>query len=285
MSDLSEFTEKAQGLSKNPMGIISLFISLIYGFACIIMGISLNNLHGGYERLPLIWFVIGFPILILAVFVFLVVKYPNHLYGPADYKDEKNFIDNIGYKSVSSSLEKATSQLKTLSAVLNDEKLTAVLSDITGELTATNERIKQQYEQIPINNLWQLNHWGGACVSLQGEYLFFNGLTVPKGTDGAHINLRNFLQIGETYKITCFAKSDPGTTAKIELWCHDNTGAKQFGIDLHSKFQTPSTSGDVITLFFRANFNNDLRIHIQYQPGEGRIEVSDVKIYKETLSI
>jgi hypothetical protein len=89
--------DKAKGLSRNPLGIIALFVSLIYGFACLVLGTSLNNLHGEFERLPLIWFIILFPILILIGFFYLVVKHQNKLYAPSDYKDESNFVTVGGY--------------------------------------------------------------------------------------------------------------------------------------------------------------------------------------------
>ena len=81
---------KAQGLTRNPLGIIALFISLIYGFACLVLGFAGGQLTV-CERQPLIWFLIGFPILILGSFVFLVVNHHKKLYAPSDYKDERNF--------------------------------------------------------------------------------------------------------------------------------------------------------------------------------------------------
>lgn len=87
---MKNFMQQARGLSKNPLGIIALFISLIYGFACLVLGFSSNNLESS-EKILLIYFLIGFPILILGTFIFLVVKHHKKLYAPSDYKDEKNF--------------------------------------------------------------------------------------------------------------------------------------------------------------------------------------------------
>lgn len=87
---MKEFMNQSKGLTKNPLGIIALFISLIYGFACLVVGFAGTNLTS-YERIILIYFLIGFPILILGTFIFLVVKHHKKLYAPSDYKDEKNF--------------------------------------------------------------------------------------------------------------------------------------------------------------------------------------------------
>jgi hypothetical protein len=97
MNPISDFMDKAKGLTRNPLGIIALFVSLIYGFACLVLSTSLNNLHGQDERIPLIWFIIFFPILILLCFIFLVVKHHHKLYAPSDYQDESNFVKVGGY--------------------------------------------------------------------------------------------------------------------------------------------------------------------------------------------
>ena len=70
---MQDFIKNSKGLTRNPLGIIALFISLIYGFACLVLSTSLSNLIGITERLPLIWFIIGFPVLILISFILMVI--------------------------------------------------------------------------------------------------------------------------------------------------------------------------------------------------------------------
>lgn len=60
---VDNFMQNAKGLAKNPLGIIALFISLIYGFACLVMGISADKLEPN-EKILLIWFLIVFPIMV-----------------------------------------------------------------------------------------------------------------------------------------------------------------------------------------------------------------------------
>jgi hypothetical protein len=50
LNPVTDFMEKAKGLTRNPLGIIALFISLIYGVACFVLSASLNNLHRESER-------------------------------------------------------------------------------------------------------------------------------------------------------------------------------------------------------------------------------------------
>lgn len=84
------FGDTAKSLSRNPLGIIALFIVLVYGFASLVTAFA-----GSFtvaERLPLIYFLIVFPILVLGVFSWLVSKHSGKLFGPSDFRDEENFI-------------------------------------------------------------------------------------------------------------------------------------------------------------------------------------------------
>ncbi len=269
--------EKAKGLTKNPLEIIGLFISFIYGFACLVLGTSLNNLHGSEERLPLIWFIILFPCVVLGVFTFLVICHHKKLYAPSDYKDEKNFVNTfLGNKEVASDLEAVSDQLKSLKTDEKSDQLIESISKITNKI----EKIKEKYEKIPINNLWWLNHWGSNCASIVGDKMIFSGSSIQtqQGTDGSHIDLNYILEVGKTYEISCFAKSDINTTGMFQLWCHDDTGVKPDGVNVATDFKTPSTEGERIKLNFKADYNKSIRIHLQYKPGQGRIEISDVRI-------
>jgi len=270
---LSGFMEKATGLTKNPLGIIALFVSLIYGFACLVLSSSIHNLNGAEERLPLIWFIIIFPIFILIMFTYLVMKHHTKLYAPSDYKDEKNFV-YIGNKEVSSDLEKVKVQLKSLTSDQPKESLIESINRISSDI----EKIKDKSDKIPFNALWRLNHWGSNCASIVGDKMIFTGTLAPQGKDGSHIDLNYILEIGKTYEISCYAKSNIGTNGMFQLWCHDNTGVKPEGMDVLTQYKTPSVEGEKIKLDFKANYNRSIRIHLQYTPGQGLIEISDVRI-------
>ena len=91
---LNDFMNNAKGLAKNPLGIIALFISLIYGFACLVLGISAEKLETS-EKIPLIWFLVFFPIVVLAAFVYLVVFHHKKLYSPSDFREDRSFLETI----------------------------------------------------------------------------------------------------------------------------------------------------------------------------------------------
>jgi CheY-like chemotaxis protein len=85
-----DFGDVAQKLAKNPLGIIALFIVLVYGVAALVTGFgsSLSNT----ERVPLVYFLVLFPVLVLFVFGWLVSKHANKLFGPGDFRNEENYV-------------------------------------------------------------------------------------------------------------------------------------------------------------------------------------------------
>lgn len=87
---ITSFGNTAKGLARNPLGIIALFIVLVYGVAALTAGFASSLTVN--ERLPLIWFLVIFPILVLIVFAWLVSQHYWKLIFPSDFKDEENFI-------------------------------------------------------------------------------------------------------------------------------------------------------------------------------------------------
>ena len=91
MSDHTKnFGKTAKSLGRSPLGIIALFIVLVYGFASLVT-VFAGSLTSS-ERLPLIYFLITFPVLVLGVFSRLVSKHSSKLFAPSDFKDEENYV-------------------------------------------------------------------------------------------------------------------------------------------------------------------------------------------------
>jgi CheY-like chemotaxis protein len=83
---VKEFGDAAQGLARNPLGIIALFIVLVYGFASLV---AFAGSFSPTERAPLIYFLVFFPVLVLGVFSWLVAKHSGRLFSPRDFRDER----------------------------------------------------------------------------------------------------------------------------------------------------------------------------------------------------
>ena len=77
-------------LTRNPLGIIGLFIWLIYSIAGIVFAVSISDLEDEVQ-LILVLFIVVFPFAILVIFYRLVTQHHEKLYAPGDFKDERLF--------------------------------------------------------------------------------------------------------------------------------------------------------------------------------------------------
>ncbi len=91
-------------LVRNPIGIVALFISLIYAFANLLLGATVSSLSE-QERYPLIIFIVLFPVVVLGVFYRLVSKHHGKLYAPGDYKDDQSFLRTLSPQERQEKLE------------------------------------------------------------------------------------------------------------------------------------------------------------------------------------
>ncbi len=135
-------TQSAKELSRNPLGIIALFIVLVYGFACLLFGFSADSLDPS-ERTPLIWFVVLFPVLVLILFGWLVSKHHDKLYSPKDYRDDKSFLQTLRQGS----LEKVKSAEESEKNIKDLMKYGEGFQNINEQ----EERIKKDLEKRELN--------------------------------------------------------------------------------------------------------------------------------------
>lgn len=93
---LKEFGKNAVALGGRPIGIIALFILLVYGAfsATLISGSNLNEIH----IYLIIAFMMLFSCLVLYVFYKLVTKHSGKLFSPKDFKDEQYFFEIVREK-------------------------------------------------------------------------------------------------------------------------------------------------------------------------------------------
>lgn len=94
---LKGFGGIATGLARNPIGIIALFIVLVYGFASVVTAAASHL--GAQERLLLVIFMVTFPVLVLAVFAWLVSRHSSALFAPSDFKEEKHYVEALRMRS------------------------------------------------------------------------------------------------------------------------------------------------------------------------------------------
>ena len=92
---LKDFTDSAKSLTRNPLGVIGLFLVLVYGLASLVLGLGSSSFESR-ERLPLILFLVLFPCVVLFAFYRLVSKHHKKLYAPSDFRDERHFVNLQG---------------------------------------------------------------------------------------------------------------------------------------------------------------------------------------------
>lgn len=90
---METFSDAAKSLAGSPLGIIALFIVLLYAFASLVT--TFSGTFSAAERTPLIYFLVIFPFVVLGVFAWLVSQHATSLYAPRDFKNEDNYIRTV----------------------------------------------------------------------------------------------------------------------------------------------------------------------------------------------
>ena len=73
----------------NPIGIIALFISLIYSMTSIVMIYS--NSLSAIQRWFFVVFLVSFPFVVFITFIYLIVNKPGSLYSPKDFRSDRAY--------------------------------------------------------------------------------------------------------------------------------------------------------------------------------------------------
>src|SRR5258706_9088684 len=136
------FGDTAVSLARNPLGIIALFIVLVYGLASLVMLVA-QNLQPA-DKTPLIYFQVIFPVLVLGVFYVLVSKHSEKLFGPGDYKDEANYVRMM----------EIVAKLSAASATSGSETSEKDLKGIVRAVIATNARAVPSSDASQRQILW-----------------------------------------------------------------------------------------------------------------------------------
>lgn len=156
---VKSFGDIAQKLARNPLGIIALFIVLVYGLAALItaFGGSLSE----SERLPLIYFLVGFPVLVIFVFGWLVSRHSTKLFSPSDFRDEENYIRTI---EVATSLAAASTKRESETSVTDVGDLIRTAQDTVAHLPRRRNRVLW-VDDRPDNNVHERRAFEAMGIS------------------------------------------------------------------------------------------------------------------------
>ena len=110
---MDNFGNIAVRLARNPLGIIGLAFVLVYGIAGYT---ATSEVFQPDERKIIVYFLVAFPVLIIAVFFRLVTSHHTKLYAPSDFRDDANFLQSLDARISNSpkvlELEEITEQIK-----------------------------------------------------------------------------------------------------------------------------------------------------------------------------
>jgi CheY-like chemotaxis protein len=155
--DTKSLSDTAQVLSRNPLGIIALFIVLVYGLAAMVTASAAA--FSPSERLPLIYFLVLFPVLVLGVFAWFVSRHSEKLYGPGDYQNEENFLKlHSGQLHAVASLTAATSKHARLASEKELDRIVERVQAVGAGLGGRGESWRNRIlwvDDHPENNVYE----------------------------------------------------------------------------------------------------------------------------------
>lgn len=125
---------------KNPLQVISLFILLCYTVASTFFGFGNFNFSCG-ERWTIVLFIVLFPIIVFAVFCWLIIQYHDKLYAPFEFRSDEGFYGVIE----TSSKEQITQKEKEEEQELLDEEKKL---DSQNREKIPNKSLKDKHEEV-----------------------------------------------------------------------------------------------------------------------------------------
>lgn len=123
----------ARALAKNPLGVVALFLVLVYGFASLLLGTGTSALTE-QQRWPFVWFLTGFPVLVLAAFFYLVIRHHEKLYAPSEFRDERHFFRKLDSDAQRERLEEEVNAVTEAGATDSGDKVESFRPLSRGEI-------------------------------------------------------------------------------------------------------------------------------------------------------
>ena len=212
-SPLQEFGATAQKLARNPIGIIALFIVLVYGIAALVLGASGTILDPSQKSI-LVWFLVIFPCLVLAAFLWLVSSHHTKLYAPSDFHDDAGFLRTLTiYEQKAKLEEEAREALEEVSTTSNHQALQAnqhielKTTDVKKSILLAEDLVLRELEtefktsinrNVAIGSHFELDGMfakGGEGYGIEVKYLNYS--TSPKAIQNVINKFSNMAAISQ----------------------------------------------------------------------------------------
>jgi hypothetical protein len=135
--------EKIKGVN-NPLTVVALFAALAEVAGTIALATVEKDLQHTF-----VWFVMGFPILLVVLFFATLNFNPKVLYAPSDFRNEENFLSTvIGTHSVSMNLDQVTHQLEDAKKQILQQALEQISALTNTERAKLSEILNHQLQRI-----------------------------------------------------------------------------------------------------------------------------------------
>lgn len=135
--------EKVRAVS-NPLTIIAIFAALAEVAGTVALATVSKDLQEVF-----VWFVMGFPVLLVVLFFATLNFNPKVLYAPSDFRDDETFLNAlVGTRSVSVGLDEVTHQL--------EEAKDRILKQVVEEITQVGGAERSKLSAILDHQLEQL---------------------------------------------------------------------------------------------------------------------------------
>ncbi len=136
------------------------------------------------------------------------------------------------------------------------------------------------------NKGWALNYWGSnnpdKTCRIENSSIVFQAeeadLVDTRKEYGAYFDLKNGIYEGSKYEVSCWVKSEQGTTMGFKLWVHDTMGHNDGKFP--ANFYMPGVDFEEVKLGFTGTSSQGLRIHLHNKAGSGKILVDKVRVIK-----
>lgn len=155
---------------KNPLEVIAIFIALIYGICALLLGYAVKSLSESNQTV-MVWFVVLFPVAVLAVFSWLVRNHHKKLYAPGDYRSDDAFhgtpatANSLGTKLQAEAPENADESAEIENEVENPDGVQEVPEPARSAEPAHVQRGDQEFMEAA------KSHASAASKSIQSAYL------------------------------------------------------------------------------------------------------------------
>lgn len=138
---------------RNPLEVIALSLCLVEAMtvAVLMWGRTIENLL----QIPLVLFVTLFPVAVMGVFVWLISRHSDLLYGPSDFRRDEAFVEFATRRKARTAALLSLAQTKGGEKELSDEKLDTILDTALGEVRTPARNRILWVDDRPENNVWE----------------------------------------------------------------------------------------------------------------------------------